>query len=93
MRLKKRIFKYFFILIIMFIFFVNGIYFYAKLKPKLDIKNVNSFYLYDINNELYFQGSGGKEWVDLSSISSNLIKTTISIEDKRFYEHHGFDIL
>ncbi len=93
MLLKKRLFKLFFILIILCIFFINGIYFYAKLKPKLDIKNVNSFFLYDINSELYFQGSNGKEWVYLKDISDNLIKTTINIEDKRFYEHHGFDIL
>lgn len=93
MNLKKRLFKFFFILILIFIFFINGLYLYAKLKPKLDIKNVNSFFLYDTNNELYFQGSNGKEWVNLSDINENLIKATINIEDKRFYEHHGFDIL
>ena len=93
MKHKKRLFKYIFIVFIIMIFFINGLYFYAKLKPKLDIKNVNSFFLYDINNELYFQGSNGKEWVNFSDISDNLIKTTINIEDKRFYEHHGFDIL
>ena len=93
MQLRRRIFKYFFIFIIISMFSISGIYFYAKLKPKLDIKHVNSFYLYDINNELYFQGSNGQEWVSIKDISNNLIKTTINIEDKRFYEHHGFDIL
>ncbi len=93
MKLRKRIFKFLFITIIIVIFSISGIYFYARLKPKLDIKNVNSFYLYDTNNELYFQGSNGKEWVNLNDISDNLIKATINIEDKRFYEHHGFDIL
>ena len=93
MKLRKRLFKYSFIFIIMCIFFINGIYFYAKLKPKLDIKNVNSFYLYSINNELYFQGSGEKEWVNIDKISDYLIKATINIEDKKFYEHHGFDVL
>lgn len=91
--MKKRLFKYIVIFILFTIFFVNGVYFYAKLKPKLDIKNVNSFYLYTINNELYFQGSGEKEWVNLKDISNNLIKTTINIEDKRFYEHKGIDVL
>ncbi len=80
-------------MIITTILFISGIYFYARLKPKLDIKNVNSFYLYDINNELYFQGSNGKEWVNLNDISDKLIKVTINSEDKRFYEHHGCDIL
>lgn len=93
MKLRNKIFKYTLIIIIIFIFLINGIYFYAKLKPKLDIKNVNSFYLYTINNELYFQGSGEKEWVNLNDISKYLIQTTINIEDKKFYEHHGFDTL
>ena len=50
--MKKRIFKYTVIFILFIIFFINGVYFYAKLKPKLDIKNVNSFYLYTNSNEL-----------------------------------------
>ena len=93
MKFRKRLFKYTFLFIIFSIFFINGVYFYAKLKPKLDIKNVNSFYLYTINNELYFQGSGEKEWVNLDKISPNLINATINMEDKKFYDHHGFDIL
>ena len=91
--MKRKMFKYLVFLILFGIFFINGIFFYAKLKPKLDIKNVNSFYLYTNKNELYFQGSGQKEWVSLNNISNNLIKATINIEDKRFYNHHGVDIL
>ena len=93
MRLRKKLFKYFVIIILLFIFSINGIYLYAKLKPKLDIRNVNTFYLYTKDNELYFQGSGEKEWVDLKDISDNLINATINIEDKKFYSHHGIDIL
>ncbi len=72
---------------------LNGIYFYAKLSPKLNLRNVNSFYLYSIDNELYFEGSGEKEWVNLKDINNYLIKATINIEDKKFYQHHGIDIL
>lgn len=93
MNFKKKLFKYSFILLLVGIFSITGIYFYAKLKPKLDIKNVNSFYLYDTKEELYFQGSGGKEWVNIDKISKYIKDTTINIEDKKFYEHHGFDIL
>ena len=93
MTFRKRLFKYSIIFILLIIFFINGVYFYAKLKPKLDIKNVNSFYLYDSNNELYFQGSGGKEWVNIDKINDYVIKATINIEDKKFYSHHGFDTL
>ena len=93
MRLKKKLFKYFFITILIGIFFINTLYFIAKNKEKLDINNVNSFYLYDNNDNLYFQGSGGKEWVKLNQINDYIIKTTINIEDKKFYSHHGFDVL
>ena len=93
MKLKKRILKCLIIFILGSIFLINGIYFYAKLIPKLDIRNANTFYLYTNNNELYFQGSGEKEWVNLKDISNNLITATINIEDKKFYEHHGIDIL
>ena len=93
MRVRKKLFKLLVITIFTFIFTINGVYLYAKHKPKLDIKNVNTFYLYTNNNELYFQGSGEKEWVYLSDISDNLIKSTINIEDKKFYSHHGIDIL
>ena len=93
MKIKTKLFKYTILFILTIIFIINGIYFYAKLKPKLDIKNVNSFELFTINNELYFQGSGGKEWVNIDKISPYLIKATINMEDKKFYQHHGFDIL
>ena len=93
MKFRHRLFKYSIIFILLIIFLINGVYFYAKLKPKLDIKNVNSFYLYANNNELYFQGSGGKEWVNIDKISDYVIKATINIEDKKFYSHHGFDTL
>ncbi len=93
MKIKRLIFKYFCIIIFLMIFTINALYFYAKLKPKLDIKNVNSFYLYDIKENLYFKGSDGKEWVNINDISPYLIEATLNIEDKKFYEHHGFDIL
>lgn len=93
MKWKKRLFKYTFMLIIFIIFIIAGVYFYANLKPKLEIKSVNSFFLYDQKENLYFQGSGQKEWVTLKEISPYVIDATITIEDKNFYSHHGFDIL
>ncbi len=68
-----------------------GIYLYAKMSPKLSIKGANGYYLYDNNGELYTNAS--KDWVSLENISDYLINSTISIEDKNFYKHHGFDFL
>lgn len=92
MKIVKKFIKFFFILVIIFAFFYFGIFLYTKLSPKLEINNANSFSLYDSKNQLVFQGSSDKKWVSLDKISNNLINATLSIEDKNFYKHHGFDI-
>lgn len=79
--------------IFFFIFFHLGIYLCAKLAPKIDIKNANSVFLYDKDENLFFQGNGKKEWISLKEMSHYIIDATISIEDKNFYTHAGFDYL
>ncbi|MFA5603654.1 MAG: transglycosylase domain-containing protein [Bacilli bacterium] len=69
-----------------------GLYLYARLSPKLAIESANKLYFYD-NKEQLFTGSNTKDWVNLDEISPHLINATISIEDKHFYKHHGFDYL
>ena len=69
-----------------------GLYVYAKFIDKLPIDRANSFYLYDINNNIY-TSNHNKEWVKLEDISPYLIEATISIEDKNYYKHIGFDYL
>ncbi len=80
------------ILIILGIMLYGGLYLYASFTPKLPIKSANSFYLYDINNNLYETESSSK-WVSLDEISPHLINATIAIEDKNFFKHWGFDYL
>ncbi len=70
-----------------------GLYTYAFLSPKLELKTANRFFLYDNNENLVYQGSGNSEWVDFEDINKNLINAVISVEDKSFYNHHGFDYL
>ncbi|WP_407269235.1 transglycosylase domain-containing protein [Radiobacillus sp. PE A8.2] len=36
-------------------------------------------------------GAESRYWVDLEDISPLLVDATVTTEDKRFYEHHGFD--
>ena len=69
-----------------------SLYIVAKFIDKLPIDKANSFYLYDINNNLY-TSSHNKEWVSIDNISPHLINATISIEDKNYYKHIGFDYL
>ncbi len=72
---------------------IGGVYFYIKSSPKLELKSANAFLMYDAKEELFFQGSGSQEWINLEDISPYLIKTTINTEDKHFYKHHGFDFM
>ena len=82
----------FIFMIVMTIFFV-GLYLYAVSLPKINIDNVNNISIYDKENDIIFSGNGNKEWISLNNISNYLIDATISTEDKRFYNHPGFDIL
>lgn len=70
--------------------FYIGLYIYAKTWPKLDISTANSFYLYDNESKL-FTGGNANDWIKLEQISPYMINATISIEDKNFYSHKGFD--
>lgn len=75
------------------ILFIFAVYFFAKITPKIDINKVSSVFLYDKDNNMFFQGNGRKEWISLSEVSPYIIDATISIEDKNFYTHAGFDYL
>lgn len=91
----KKIFLFFikiyFILTLLLLLLYIGLYIYARISPKLAINSANGYYLYDSNNNLY-TGSND-EWVNLDNVSSYLIDATISVEDKNFYNHNGFDYL
>jgi len=86
--LKSMIF-----LFISFVVILIGLYTYAYLSPKLDLKKSGSLYIYDNKDELLYQGSRNNEWANLSDISTYLVDAVISVEDKNFYDHHGFDYL
>ncbi|MBQ8472905.1 MAG: PBP1A family penicillin-binding protein [Bacilli bacterium] len=93
MKFFKKCIKLFISIIFLGVFLISGLYLYAKMLPKLDLNKTGSYYLYDNNEELYFQGNGTSEWASLDSISKYVIDATIIIEDKGFYSHSGFDIL
>ena len=90
-KLKKIILvvsSFFFICIVGYL----SLYLYARFIDVLPIDKANSFYLYDKNNNIY-TSNHNKEWVNLDDISPYLINATISIEDKNYYKHIGFDYL
>lgn len=89
----KRFFKLVRFFVVIGVLFFIGIFVYIKTSPKLEINNCNNVILYDSNNKVFSYGSHSKEWVKLKNISNYLIDATVSIEDKNFYKHHGFDYL
>ena len=91
MRHLKLMKKIFVVLIITFLTLYMGAYFIAKITPKLSIRAANKYVFYDISNSTY--NNGDDNWVELDQISDYLKKATISIEDKHFYRHQGFDPL
>ena len=86
--MKSAIFMF-----ISFVIIIIGLYTYAFLSPKLELRTAGQYYIYDNNDELLYQGSSTSKWVDLEDINYNLINAVISVEDKNFYKHHGFDYL
>lgn len=77
---------------IAFIIVMMGLYAYAYISPSLDLKSSNNIQIYDKDDMVISKGSAS-EWTKLEDISPYLIDAVISIEDKNFYTHQGFDYL
>ena len=75
----------------LFVLFNVGFYVYCYITPKLSISKSQSYYLYDNKGELIIDDKD--DWVELDDISDYLVDATISVEDKYFYKHLGFDYL
>lgn len=72
---------------------LSGVLAYAKLlgPPPLAVSQ-STIYLSDDDLVIGESNNGQKRyWVPLKEISPDLIHATISIEDKNFYHHNGFD--
>ena len=70
---------------------VTSIYIVASFSPIPIINGANKYEFLDCT-EKTFSASNDK-WIKLDDISPYLIEATISLEDKNFYNHKGFDYL
>lgn len=91
MKRIKFLFKFMFVCFILCCVAVLGLYIYARITPKFNIKNSNSIVLLDKNDEIFFESNGSSNWISLDDMSPYLIQATIATEDKNFYKHFGFD--
>lgn len=64
-------------------------------KLSYDIPQVVNIELYDNQNNKYLSYTNGRKqnYVKIDNISPNIINAFLSIEDKRFYQHQGIDIV
>ena len=95
-KIKKILFVSIKICILLFvtaILSLAGLYLYAYLSPKIPIKTNGKFFIYDNTNQLVYQGSSSSEWIDIEDVSENMKNAIVSVEDKNFYTHKGFDYL
>lgn len=93
MKKIKFLYKTILFLTISFTVIILCLYAYAYFSPKITLNSANAIFMYDNQSELIFQTNNNKKWVNLNDISPDLKDATISIEDKNFYNHFGFDYL
>lgn len=85
---KLSIFIFFTIIIIIIALYSN-----AYFSKPIELLSDSTFELYDNNDKVFITGNNISNWTSISDINRNLINSVISIEDKNFYKHNGFDYL
>jgi penicillin-binding protein 2D len=82
------------ILAILFSIGIIGVIVFAKIEgaPPLAVQQTTIFYA-DDGSKIGESHNGQKRyWVNLDEISPTLINATIAVEDRKFFEHYGFDV-
>lgn len=79
-------------LILMFLLYV-GVLAYAKILGAPALAVPQSTLYFSDDGTLIGESSNGQKryWVPIEDISQDLVDATVSIEDKSFFEHNGFD--
>ena len=85
---KIFIFSFFSIIII-----ILSLYAYAFITPKFNINTNKNIIYYDKYGNDLFQEREKNDFVELNNISNYVKESIVSIEDKNFYNHKGFDYL
>ena len=70
-----------------------GLYLYAYITPKMDIKSSNRIVFLDKDDNVFYQNTHTNSWVVLDSISDYAKNAIVATEDKNFFSHRGFDYL
>ena len=93
MQLLAKLYRISLFLFLSIFVIIISLYLYSYFSKPIQIYNKESYTLYDINNELVENTYGNSKWSNLEDISPYFIDAIISIEDKNFYNHNGFDYI
>lgn len=79
---------------VLFLVGIMGVLIYAKVQGPPPLAVPQSTLIYGEDGSVIGETNTGEKryWVGLKEISPALIEATISIEDKSFYQHYGFDL-
>ena len=74
------------------IFYISFLIF-CGLSHNITLGNQASLVIKDDQNETFFESCYQMDilWTPLNDLPDLLIEGTVAVEDKRFYEHHGYD--
>ena len=86
-------YKCFTFIILSSIIVLYSFYVYAFITPKFPIDSSNSIVFLDIDGNDIFDGEYANSKTKLEEISPHVINAMVSIEDKNFFSHVGFDFL
>ena len=93
MYILRKIYKITLFIFLSIIIIIIGLYSYAYFSKPIVLNSYHTFELYDKNNNIFYEGTNQNKWSKIDKISNNLKNAVISVEDKNFYEHNGFDYL
>ena len=85
----KKAFRLIFIVGFLYIFFL----FFCGFSHNITLGNQASLIIKDDQNETFFESCYQMDilWTSLEDLPDLLIEGTLAVEDRRFYQHHGYD--
>ena len=93
MHIFRKLYKITLFIFLSIIIIIIGLYSYAYFSKPIVLNSYHTFELYDKNNNIFYEGTNQNKWSKIDKISNNLKNAVVSVEDKNFYEHNGFDYL
>lgn len=89
----KKFFKICQILLFLGIFSIAGFYLVCAILPRPELVKNSSIRLYDDEMTVFYKTSNQAniDWIKYEDIPQQVIDVTVSIEDKRYFQHFGFD--